>query len=156
MFAHFGMIWADPKTKTEGQFLLRYLIEHADPGKSGVPFTKPEHMKRLLDVFVDSDFIGERWHIDLSRLTPAKHAEWQAARPPGATYFVPQYVKKTGKGKEVMVPAKEKVAPGHARFYLQHPRRKQSVGSTNSVKRSAATLRYVPHVLAIMAGLAEV
>jgi integrase len=157
MFAHFRKFWGDPKSKVEGQWALRYLIEQADPSKSGVPFTKRENLKRFLDVFVGSDFAGDRWHLDLSRAGTATHAEWEQVRLEGATYFVRQSSKMDRKERgNVPEPPRRKMSPGHARLFLQHPNRKLSIGNANSVKRSAPTLRYVPHMLAIMVGLPDV
>jgi integrase len=155
MFAHFRKVWGSPDFKTEGQWVLRYLIEHADPGKSGVPFAKPESLKRFLDVFAGSDFARDRWHLDLSRAGTATHAEWNKVRPEGATYFAPQSSKMVRKGRGVSEPPPLKMSPGHARLFLQHPNRNLSIGNTNRIKRSAPTLRYVPHMLAIMVGLPE-
>jgi hypothetical protein len=93
IFAHFRKVWGSPESKTEGQWVLRYLIEHADPGKSGVPFIKRENLKRFLDVFAGSDFAGDRWHIDLSRAGTSTHADWERVRPEGVTYFEPQSAK---------------------------------------------------------------
>jgi integrase len=156
MFAHFRKVWGNPASKTDGQWVLRYLIEHADPGKSGVSFTKPENLKRFLDVFVGSGFAGDRWHLDLSRAGAATHADWEQVRPEGATYFAPQSSKMVSKGRGGFEPSPLKLSPGHARLYLQHPNRKLSGRATSNVKRSAPTLRYVPHMLAIMVSLLDV
>jgi hypothetical protein len=118
-----------------------------------VACTKPENMKRFLDLFESSDFCVDRWHLDLSKAGTASHAKWQAVRPKGATYFAPQSVAKIAKGRRVPQASMTKLPLGHARLYFQHPSRNQSGGNFSSVKRSAPTLRYVHHMLAIMVGL---
>ena len=141
MFTHFREMWSKPAERGEAEWALGYALMQADPGKSGLPFRRPEDLVRFTSVFAGSAFSGKRWHVDLKRA--GQMERWRHSIPSGATTREP----KAKKSKTSLVRA-----GGHARLHLQLVAPEPSLGIGASSKRSAQTLRYVPHLLAIMTG----
>jgi integrase len=145
MFAHFRELWRGDR-KDVGKSTIGHIIVHADPGKAGIPFRRVADLVDFLAAFKGSAFGGNRWYLDVSRMPVAKRAEWVAVLPGGATTS----------GAANACPSEDEKASrriGHARLLLQHSDHSRVLGRGGAAKLSSQTLRYVPHMLAIMAGI---
>ena len=145
MFAHFRNIWRDDR-KTIGEWAMGYLVSNADPGKAGIPFRKVADLVDFFAAFKESAFGGNRWHLDLSRVPVKILAEWLTVLPPGVTT--------SGAAKPTQFDDRQANRRiGHARLSLQHPDQARALGRGGAARFSGQTIRYVPHMLAIMAGI---
>lgn len=77
-------VLGDANRRPEGEWVLNYIIAHADPSKSGLPFRRSAELKRFLAIFENSTFSGARWHLDLSRIQPIFAQEWMLSLPSAA------------------------------------------------------------------------
>jgi hypothetical protein len=149
MFAHFRELFADPEREEDAKWAIAYVIAYADPSNSGLPFADIQTAARFIAVFSGSQFIGDRWHLDLGSASPADFTRWKRMVF-GWTISAPKEAHPHGKAVGRSQGARLRTSRKSARLHLRHPNTSIAVSNTNAVKFTAPTLRYVAHILAII------
>ena len=148
MFDHLRLLWVNSSTRPEVQWWLRYTIDNADPSNSGTAFRDLEDLGRYLAMFKGSPFTPARWHLHIRLADNVDSTPWVAAMPKGSTATD---LRSKSKQRLLSKPGKRR-AKGHVRLHLNQLSEKRRATNSRDTKRTASTIRYVSHLMAIMTG----
>ena len=148
MFDHLRLLWVNSSTRPEVQWWLHYTIDNADPSNSGTAFRDLEDLGRYLAMFKGSPFTPARWHLHIRLADNVDSTPWVAAMPKGSTATD---LRSKSKQRLLSKPGKRR-AKGHVRLHLNQLSEKRRATNSRDTKRTASTIRYVSHLMAIMTG----
>jgi site-specific recombinase XerD len=152
MFDHLRMLWANSSSRPGVQWWLRYTIENADPSNSGTAFRDPEDLGRYLAVFNGSPFAPVRWHLQIRLADHVDSSPWVASMPKGSTQTD---LRSKFKQRQSLKAGKRR-AKGHVRLHLNQLSENRRATNSRDTKRTARTIRYVSHLMAIMTGMVTI
>jgi integrase len=127
-------LYADPATKDELLWVIKYLLTHCNSSRAGIKFTSPKDFKRFMSL-ASKLFPWRRWHILLQYPYKKKVIGW-CCHPELMIYR--KVLKKTAQYQS-----------GMARLYLRHSKENERRQSNQS-RYSSHSLRILFHRLAII------